>query len=242
MILNALLASIEPNLRVQVLQDSQGFNWAAAMPWFVALASLGFGYYQYWFNHRIKRLEYLDALAKRPDDDPLLRSAFEILDWDARLIKIRRKKFAYHVFMLPGALRTELDDPEFTGFQSDEVAIREAFDALFNFFEHFCYAVDLGVLSLDDVAAFPPSYYLCRLLDKDAWLGGCITRYLRGYGFQKTAVLMRWYASHPSCQRRELTPAYREKIMRNYEIICDLLNRPKTSIAKSGKPVTEAGT
>ena len=224
-----IVVSLSRGSSIHVLQDSQGFNWATAAPWLVTLASLGFGFYQYWFNHRIKRLEYLDHLAKRPDDDPMLKSAFELLDWDARLMKIGRQKFAYKVFMLQDALRTDLDDPTFSGFESHEVVIREAFDALFNFFEHFWYAIELDVLSIDDVAAFPPSYYLCRMLDKDKWLDGRITSYLHEYGFPKTAQLMEWFKSHPVCicQRRELTPEYREKIERNYKIILERL-KPKS--------------
>src|SRR5437879_13664215 len=91
------------------------------------------------------------------------------------------------------------------GFNEIETLIPDAFDALFGFLENIQYAVDLNVITQDDVYAAPLSYYLGKLCEKDEWTHYAICRYLAGYGFPKTERLLRYYRARFSPKIEPLT-------------------------------------
>lgn len=197
--------------RVELVKH--GPDWGDAAPWLVALGALAFSIYQFFTTTRVKRLEYLDGLAKTVRDEPLLQVATQMLDWEVRTIEFRAKRYVYSVTMLEPALgvhTAQASSPSaaaawLRGFNEIETLIRDAFDALFGFLENIQYAVDLNVITQDDVYAAPLSYYLGKLCEKDEWTHCAICRYLAGYGFPKTERLLRYYRARFSPKIEPLT-------------------------------------
>jgi len=195
----AVHLAAEKAFEVELIQH--GFSWGEVAPWLVALGALGFSIYQYFTTTRVKRLEYLDQLAKTMRDEPLLRVAALMLDWEVRTIEYAGNRYVYSVTMLEAALAVHIAPTASPiaavvwkrGFNEIEVLIRDAFDGLFGFFENMQYAVDLNVITQKDIYAAPLAYYLRKLCEKDDWTQGAIHRYLTGYGFPKTARLLRNY-------------------------------------------------
>lgn len=194
-------ASVPEALKVEIVKHADGVDWGGAAPWLIAAAALGFSIYQFFTQTKIKRLEYLDGLAKTMRDEPLLGIATQMLDWEVRTIEFEEKRYVYSVTMLQAALAVHtapVPSPEISeiwkkGFNEIETLIRDAFDSLFGFLENVQYAVDLGVLTEENVYAAPFAYYLTKLCEKDQWTNCGICRYLKGYGFPKTERLLTNY-------------------------------------------------
>jgi hypothetical protein len=185
-------------IKVELLGRDNSFSWAQAAPWLVALSALAFSIYQYFVNTRLKRMEYLERLAETIREEPLLRVATQILDWEVCTIEFDEKRYVYSLTMLEPALAIHSggdasEDSWKRGFNETETLIREAFDGLFGFLENMQYAVNLGVITEDDVYEAPLAYYLRKLCEKDLWTHCAICKYLTEYGFPKTGQLLRNY-------------------------------------------------
>jgi hypothetical protein len=161
-------------LKVELVKQSGGLDWGGAAPWLIALGALIFSIYQYRTTTRIKRLEYLDGLAKTMREEPLLKVAAQMLDWEVRTIEFEEERYVYSVTMLGPALAVHTA-PVFSaeisavwkkGFNEIETLIRDAFDSLFAFLENIQYAVELKVVSEQDVYQAPLAYYLRKLCEK----------------------------------------------------------------------------
>ena len=194
---NGLLALTNDITKVQLISDDR-LNLGETAAWLIALLALAFSIYQYFSTTRVKRLEYLDSLAVSLREEPLLRAATIMLDWEVRTLEVEDKFYAYSVLLLPRALLaqnapTPESDTASAGFDETEVFIRDAFDTLFAFFENVQYAVHLGILKQADIYEAPMHYYLGKLVEKDAWTDGAITRYLEQYGFPKAKKLVNQY-------------------------------------------------
>ena len=206
MILAILLVETQ-TIKVELSKQSNGFDFGEASPWLVALAALGFSVYQYYTNTRVKRLEYLNGLAKEMRKDPLIGLATQMLDWEVRTFKFEGKTHVYSWLMLDRALADHGTDRILKGggFNETEVLIRDAFDALFDFTENMQYAVRLKVITRGDIYKTPLAYYLGRLCENDTWTmnphvgeearsvsrDGAILKYLKRYGFTRTEQLLR---------------------------------------------------
>ncbi len=206
---------------VWVHSADDGFNWGQAAPWLVALVALAFSIYQYYSTARVKRLEYLDGLARTAREDPYIKAAMLMLDWDVRTIELNGKRFVYSVEFLEHALWVhnagtavppKIDGTHLAGFDDVEAAIRDAFDVFFGYLENMKYAVDLGVLTEDDVYSVPLQYYFDKLLEKNAWSNGAIFAYLHGYGFPKTALFLDNYRIRFGIQHAALSGEVRQEL------------------------------
>ena len=183
-------------LPVKVLHDSAASDYIPVFSAVIAAGGVVFGLYQYLVGRRVKRLEYLDGLAKTMREDPLLKAATLLLDWDLREITVGEKKFIYRTPMLNRALlnHNEMVPPD--GFTEEESAIRDVLDAFFGFLENVAYAIHIGVITRGDVFAAPWSYYFSKMAEKDSWTGGKVSEYLEVYGFARTKQLLAAYLGH----------------------------------------------
>jgi hypothetical protein len=199
-------AALPEALKVELVKQSSAIDWGGSAPWLIALGALVFSVYQYRTTTRIKRLEYLDGLAKTMREEPLLKVATQMLDWEVRTIEFDEERYVYSVTMLGPALAVHsapVFSPEISavwkkGFNEIETLIRDAFDALFAFLENVQYAVDLKVATEEDIYNAPLAYYLRKLCEKDRWTSCAICRYLSAYGFPKTERMLKNYKTRYS--------------------------------------------
>ena len=182
-------------VHVQLLSGNDGLNLTTIISLLVGVLGLLFGIYQYVISKRWKRMEYLDALMKRFREEPLLKSAGMLLDWETRPILIGDRTVDYNVTMLAHALidHRTFKDPFKEGFTDDEAAIRDAFDALFDFCVSIQYAIELGMVKNKDVFSSPIAYYLSKVIEKDKMSGGAVLTYINAYGFVSAAKLLKDY-------------------------------------------------
>lgn len=182
-------------LQVHLIPGSSGLDLTTIVSLVIGVAGLLFGIYQYFIGRRGKRIEYLDGLVKRLREEPLLKSATLLLDWETRDIKIGERTVDFDVRMLPHALadHNTFENSMIEGFNDDEVAIRDAFDAFFDFCSSVQYVVELGMVNHDDIFSSPLAYYLNKILEKDGMTGEALTKYIRAYSFHKTNKLLEAY-------------------------------------------------
>ena len=182
-------------VHVQLLSGNDGLNLTTIISLLVGVLGLLFGVYQYVISKRWKRMEYLDALIKRFREEPLLKSAAMLLDWETRSIVMDKRTIDFDITMLPHALldHRKFKDPSKEGFNEDEVAIRDAFDALFDFCVSIQYAVELGMVKYKDIFSSPIAYYLAKVLERDKRSGGAVLTYIKAYGFTRVAELLKNY-------------------------------------------------
>lgn len=83
-------------VKVQLI-GQESFGYSQVVPWLIALAAFSFSLYQYLANTRVKRLDYLDNLAKTLREEPLLRTAVIMLDWEVRTTELNEERYPYSV-------------------------------------------------------------------------------------------------------------------------------------------------
>jgi hypothetical protein len=181
-------------LQVKLIAEDKGWDVLNVISLLIAVGGFVFGFYQFFVSARLKRVEYLDALLKRLREEPLLKSATVLLDWDERPVTIGDHTFNYQSTMLAGALRDHHQMKDHEGFSNDETAIRDAMDALFDYLGSIQYAAELRTITQQDAFASPVAYYFGKLAEKDDLNSGAVTTYLAAYGFDRAGKLLSAYA------------------------------------------------
>jgi len=138
---------------VRLVDSAKGLDPLTIISLLIGFLGFLFGTYQFLVSRRWKRIEYMDSLIKQFREEPLLVTASVLLDWTVRPVKIGERVVDYCVEMLPHSLADhhQFTDPEKEGFDDDEVAIRDAFDAMLDFLGNIQYAVQLGMIRHKDV-------------------------------------------------------------------------------------------
>jgi hypothetical protein len=98
--------------------------------------------------HRWKRTEYAHISIRKFMDDPVIKNAMLIMDWQERIVVLPEeqatflgeKKFTYREDALPDALSVK------SSFSLEETLIRDTFDAFFTGIEQFHDLVEAGVM------------------------------------------------------------------------------------------------
>ena len=183
-------------LQVKLIAAEKGWDVLNTISLLIAVGGFVFGFYQFFVSARLKRVEYLDALLKRLREEPLLKAATLLLDWDVRPVQIGDHAFDYESTMLAGALRDHHQMKHGEGFSDDEAAIRDAMDALFDYLGSIQYATELRTITPKDAFASPVAYYFGKLSEKDQINDGAVTTYLAAYGFDRAGKLLAAYARH----------------------------------------------
>ena len=230
----SFLAEIQ---QIQIVKDG-GWDWSASAPWIVALlamlVTLALGAFNYFFNWRIKRMEYLDKLGEELRTDKTLIAATRLLDWEIRTVTIDKVQFHYNVKMLERALVDHATLKPEEGFRPEEVVIRDTFDTFFGFLEKARYAVEIGLLKLEDIFASPMHYYLGKVLEKDEWTGCAVCRFLKAYGFPYTQKLLGEYRD--IARFRASSPSYPPGVE------ADFVARTTAPVVAPGPPAAVTGS
>ena len=177
-------------IQVHLISDGKGFDWFSVVTLLIAIGGFVFGLYQYWIGKRWKRIEYIDAVVKRMREEALLKAAYLFLDWEERDIKVGNRIVKYRCAMLKTALRNHYAMKPNEGFTEDEAAIRDAFDAFFDFCSSLQYAVELKMITHADIFASPVGYYLGKACEKNTATDKTLSEYAKVYGFDRTSKLL----------------------------------------------------
>lgn len=182
-------------LSVRLIGPDKGFDYVTLISISIGFSGFVFGTYQFFLSKRWKRLEYLDSLMKRFREDPLLKAASMLLDWESRPIAIGSIVVNYDIKMLPHALADHrtFKSPSDEGFNDDEVAIRDAFDSLFDFIGSIEYAVQLKMVAYKDIFCSPMAYFLFKIIEKEKMTDGAVLKYVKAYGFESASRLLSIY-------------------------------------------------
>ncbi len=181
-------------LRVQLVKDgTAGIDAVALVSLVLAVFGCGFGLYQFFISRRWKRIEYLESQVKRLREDKILVAACLLLDWEERKIVVGERTIDFKMEMLKGALRDHRDFRASDDFTEDEAAMRDAFDAFFDYLGGMQYAVELGMLELADIRSSPVAYFIRKIIAKDKALDNAFAKYLSAYEFQRVKMLLQGF-------------------------------------------------
>ena len=186
-------------LQVKLITEDKGWDVLNTISLLIAVGGFVFGFYQFFSNARLKRLEYLETLLRQMREDAMLKTATVLLDWDVREVTIGDRSFTYNSSMLTGAFRDHRLMGHDDSFSYDEAAVRDVMDALFDYLATIQRATELRTLSREDVFESPLAYYFGKLAEKVQMNNGAVTTYLAAYGFDRAGKLLSAFAR---CQQR----------------------------------------
>jgi hypothetical protein len=155
------------------------------------------GLRQYERGQRWQKAQVLLTLIESFDSDPLIKAARQMLDWNSRNIVIDGLVISYLDSKLASALRVwGRGDNPFSDFTPEEGKIRDAFDALFDFFEKLNSLVQSRLIPFSDLTYF--FYWLRRLAYASYYknapdVSGVFEAYVTAYSFTGTQHLTEMY-------------------------------------------------
>jgi hypothetical protein len=198
-----------PDVLQVKLVGNDGITWLTALSWLGTVVVTLWALYQWDVSRRVARMQYLDDRMKLLRENPSIVSATQLLDYDGGLITLNGKPYAYSVRELPRALMPHDLLPSGEIFSAKEKAIRDAFDAFFDYLDGVAYAVQLGIISKNDVLNSSIEYYLHKMHEKQIWTArwaefhapgkaeGVMTRYLKSYRLDRALALFESYLRPP---------------------------------------------
>lgn len=185
-------------LKVQLVKDGTGgIDAVALISVVLAMLGFGFGLFQFFIGRRWKRIEYLESQIKRLREEKSLVAACLFLDWEERDIVVGTRVINFKMEMLKGALRDHRAFQASDDFSEDEAAIRDTFDAFFDYLGGLQYAIDLGMLKLADIQSSPAAYFIRKIIAKDEALGHAFANYLTAYEFHRVKGLLQGFRPKP---------------------------------------------
>jgi hypothetical protein len=176
-----------------------------------AMAAFLVGLRQYKKGQAWQRSQIVLSLIQSFEGDEHIEAACAMLDWDEREVSLGEgQQIQFKNSLLPSALRVpamdvvratshETADGKVT-FTREESFIRDAFDALFDFFDKLYAFREMKLLTVQDCTYF--RYWLELLRDIRTYKGSpeiheAISRYMEAYHFKGVRKLLEEYSRNP---------------------------------------------